>query len=96
MGNRINVANAILKNEIKLKGEPIVYYSRSKYKKKGSYDIMTDISEHVNLVKIMDSLGNMNHTMSVFVYWIFDSNHERELVINIELLDMIFALSVGK
>ena len=50
VGNRIYFANAILKNEIKLKGRPRVYYSLRKYKKKESYDIMTDISENVTLV----------------------------------------------
>ena len=32
VGNRIYFANAILKNEIKLKGKPRVYYSLGKYK----------------------------------------------------------------
>ena len=82
MGNRINVANAILKNEIKLKGEPRVYHSRSKYKKKGSYDILTDISEHVTLFQLMDYSGNVNHAISVVGYWIFDSNYKKELVLN--------------
>ena len=49
MGNRIDFANAILKNEKKLKGEPRVYYSLSKYKNMGSYDFLTDIGEHVTL-----------------------------------------------
>ena len=62
----------------------------------GSYDIMTDISEHVTLVQLMDYLGNVNHAISVVGYWIFDSNHEIALVLNRESLDMICALSVGK
>ena len=36
-----------------------------KYKEKDSYDILTGISEHVNLDKLMDSLGNANHAISV-------------------------------
>ena len=40
-----------------------------------SYDILTDISEHVTLVELMDYLGNVNHAISVFGYWIFDSNY---------------------
>ena len=56
MGNRIDFENVILKNEKTIKGKPRVYYSLRKYKKKGSYDILTDISEHVTLVKLMDSL----------------------------------------
>ena len=54
VGNCIDFANAILKNEKKLKGEPRVYYSLRKYKNKGSYDILTDLSKHVNLVHLMD------------------------------------------
>ena len=60
-----------------------MYYSLRKYKKMGSYDIMTYISGHVNLVQLMDYLGNLNHAISVVGYWIFDSNYERALVLNI-------------
>ena len=62
----------------------------------GSYDIMTDISEHVTLVQLMDYLGNANHAISVVGYWIFDSNYEKALVLNIESLDMICDPSVGE
>ena len=44
----------------------------------------------------MDSLGKVNHAISVFGYWIFDSNYEKTLVINRESLDIIFALYVGE
>ena len=50
---------------------------------KGSYDIMTDISEHVTLVQLIYSLGSVNHVISVVGYWIFDSNYKRALVLNI-------------
>ena len=80
----------------KINGEPGVYYSLREYKKKGSYDILTDISEHVNLVQLMYSLGNVNHDISVVGYWIFDSNYEKSLVLNRESLDMICAPSVGE
>ena len=71
-------------------------YSLRKYKKKGSYDILTIISEHVNLVQLMDSLGNVNHAISVVRYWIFEYNYKGALVINRELLDMICAPSIGE
>ena len=74
MGNRIDFENAILKNENKIKGEPRVYYSLRRYKKMGYYDILIDISKHVTLVQLMDSLGNVNHDTSIFGYCIFDSN----------------------
>ena len=44
----------------------------------------------------MDSLGNLNHAISVVGYWIFDSKYKRVLVFNIESLDMICAPSVGE
>ena len=44
----------------------------------------------------MDSLGNVNHAISVVGGWIFDSNYERALVLNKESLDMICAPSIGE
>ena len=88
--------NAILKNENKIKGEPKVYYSLRKYKKKGYYNIHTYISEHVTLVQLMDSLVNLNHDIIIVGYWIFDPNYKRALVLNRESLYMICALSIGE
>ena len=44
----------------------------------------------------MDSLGNVNHAISVVGSWIFDQIEERALVVNIASLDMICAPSVGE
>ena len=77
MGNHIDFANDILKNEKTIKGEPRVYYSLSRYKKMGSYNIMTDISEYVTLVKFIDSLDNVNNAISVVGCWIFDLNYKK-------------------
>ena len=44
----------------------------------------------------MDSLGNVNHAISVVGYWIFDSDYEKSLVLNRESLDIIFFPSVGE
>ena len=74
VGNHIDFANNILKNKKRIKAEPRAYYSLRKYKKKGSYDIMTDTSAYFTLVQLMDYLVNMNHSLSVVGYWIFDSN----------------------
>ena len=67
-----------------------------KYNNKGSHAIMSDISENVTLVQLMDYLGNVNHSNSVVGYWIFDSNYKRALVCNREFLDIICAPSVGE
>ena len=55
------------------------------------YDIMTDISEHVTLVQLMDYLVNVNHDISVVGYCIFDSNYKRTILLNRESLDMTCA-----
>ena len=44
----------------------------------------------------MDSLGNVNHAISVVGSWVFDSNYERALVLNKASLDMICAPYVGE
>ena len=62
----------------------------------GSYDILIDISENVTLVQFIYYLGNMNRAISVVGYWIFDTNYEKSLVLNRELLVMLCTPSVGE
>ena len=62
----------------------------------GSFDILTYISEHVTLVQLMDSLGNVKNAFSVVGYWILDSNYEKSLELNRESLDIICAPYVGE
>ena len=81
MDNRNDFTKAILKNENKIKGEPKSYYSLRKYKNKGSYYILTDISDYVTLVLLMNYLDNVNHAISVVGYWIFYSNYKRALLL---------------
>ena len=61
-----------------------------------AFDILTDISEHVTLVQLLEYLGNVNHAISVVGCWIFSSNYETALVLKRESLVMIFAPSVGE
>ena len=78
------------------KGETRVHYKLMKYKKMGEYKFLEDISANVTLVQLMDSLGNVNHAITVVGSWIFDQNYERALVPNKASLDMICAPSVGE
>ena len=71
VGHRIDFANDMLKNRKRNKGETKLHYNLIRYKKKVLYKILEDISEHVTLVQLMDSLGNMTHAISVVGYWIF-------------------------
>ena len=42
---------------------------------KGDVDILNDISKNFTLVQLMNSLGNVNHAISIVGYWIFDFNY---------------------
>ena len=95
VGNRIDVANDIMKKNKRNKGEVRVHYKLIKYKNMGDFKILEDISANVTLVQLMDSIGNVNHAFCVVGNWIFDSNHERSLVLNKASLDMICAPSIG-
>ena len=53
------------------KGEIFLYYHLETRKKKGSFDILNNISEHVILVQLMNSFGNANHSVSLDGKWIF-------------------------
>ena len=65
VGNRIHFASEIMKNRKRNKGEARLYYKLMKYKKMGDYNILEDISANVTLVQLMDSIGNVNHAISV-------------------------------
>ena len=83
-------------NNKRNKGEVRVHYQLIKYEKKGEYKILEDISANVTLVQLMDSLGNVNHAISVVGNWIFDSNQEKAFVLNKASLDTICVPSVGE
>ena len=96
VGNCIYFANDITLNKKINKGEARVHHKLMKYKNMGDYNILEDISANVTLVQLMDSLGNVNHAISVVGSWIFDSNYERALLLNRASLDTICAPSVGE
>ena len=96
VGNSIDFANVIFKSEKTIQRKPRVYYIPRKYKQKGSYDILENISGNVNLVQLMDSLGDVNHAISVVGYWVLESNYKKSLVINRASLDMICAPYIGE
>ena len=41
----------------------------------------------------MDSVGNVNHEVSVVGKWIFDLNDEKALLLNIDSMDLIWTCS---
>ena len=71
VGNRIHFENDIMRNNKINKVEARVHYQLIKYRLMGEYKILEDISANVTLVQLMDSLGNVNHAISVVGNWIF-------------------------
>ena len=44
-----------------------------------AFDIINNIREYVTMVQLMESLGNVNHDISIVGYWIFESNYKESL-----------------
>ena len=44
------------------------------------FDILNKISENVTLIQLMDSLGNVNHAISIVGHCIFESNYKNNFV----------------
>ena len=49
------------------KGEQRLIYNMKMWHKKDDFNILKKISEYVNLVHLMDSLGNVNH--AIIIVW---------------------------
>ena len=77
-------------------GKHHLIYNPKKWKKKGDFYILNGISENVTLMQLMDTLGNVNHDISIVGYWIFDSNYKKSLHLTRESLNLIFYPSVGE
>ena len=82
--------------KIRHKGEQHLRYNQKVCKKKDTFDILNDISENITLVPLVDTLGNVNHDISIVCYWIFDFNYEKELRLTRESLDLMCSPSVGE
>ena len=61
----------------------------NKWKVKGSFDILNDISENFTLVKLIDTVGNLNHAVSIVGHWIFDSKYKNALLLTAKPLNLI-------
>ena len=60
--------------------------------KQGSFD---EISENITLVKLINTVGNINHVASIFGYQIFESNYKKELLLTSESLNITCFPLVG-
>ena len=73
-----------MKKKLRHNGEQHLRYNLKKWKNKGAFDILNDISENVTLVQLMDTPGNVNHAIIILGYWISDSNQEQALFLTRE------------
>ena len=71
-------------------------YNLKEWKKKGSFDILNDVSENVALVQLLDTLGHVNNNTSILGYWIFESHYKKSLHLIRNLLDLICSPSYGE
>ena len=66
-----------MKNKLRHKGEHHLRYNLIIWKNKGDFNILDEISENVTLVQLMDTLLNVNHSISIVRSCIFDSDYEK-------------------
>ena len=71
-----------MKNRRRIKVDQKLKYNLTIWKKNDTFDILNDISEDVTLVQLMDSLGNVNHAISVVGYWVFDFDYNKALFLH--------------
>ena len=58
------------------KGKQNNHYKLLQWKKRGELYIFYDISEHIILVQLMDTVGNVNHGVSIPGSLIYYSNYK--------------------
>ena len=71
-----------MSNRRKIKGEKNLRYNLTIWRENDAFNILNGISENVTLVQLMDSIGNVNHAISIVDYWIFDSNYRKALFLH--------------
>ena len=84
-----------MSDQVRNPGEQRLHYNIKK-QKKGQFEILHDISENFTLVQLMYSVGNVNHAVSISIYWIFDSNYKKALLLTLDSLNLICSPSVGE
>ena len=58
------------------KGEQRLCLKINKWKVKGKFDILGDISENFTSVQLMDTVVNVNHAVIISGHWIFYFNYK--------------------
>ena len=58
-----------MSNRRKIKVHQNLRYNMTIWSENDAFDILSDISENVTLVQLMDSLGNVNHAIIIVGHW---------------------------
>ena len=66
-----------MSDQARIFGEQHLCYKLEQWQKTGTFDILDNISEYITLVQLINSLGNVNHSVSVVGKWIFCSNFKK-------------------
>ena len=74
--DRVIFDNTIMKYGGKRTGDQNLHYKLEHWKKIVTFHIPNNISKYINLVQLMDSVGNVNHAVSVAGKRIFNSNYK--------------------
>ena len=68
-----------MSNRRKIKSEQNLRYNLAIWRKNDAFDILNEISENVTLLQLVESLGNVNHAISIVGNWIFDPKSKKSL-----------------
>ena len=68
----------MIKKEIN-KGDKGHSYKFKQQKKRKTLYILNNISEHVTLVQMMETIGNIYHAVSISGFWIYNPNNKKAL-----------------
>ena len=94
--NIIHFVNDIMTNRMHIKVEQHLRYNLNIWNKKGDFDILNYIREYFTLVQEIDTLVNVNRTISIVCYWIFESSYEKAMFLTKKSMDLVCYPSVGE
>ena len=73
-----------------------LHYNTRKWKIQVSFEIPHEISEIVTLVQLMDSVGNLNHSVSIVCYWVLGSNSKKGIPLTLYSSNLVCSTSEGR
>ena len=73
----VKFANNIMIDKEQDKVDHNLHMNIKRWKVKGRFDILNDNIKNITLVQLVDKVGNVNHSVSIFVHWIFDKNYKK-------------------